>query len=109
MNASGIQQDEMQSIDGELHTKATEGCLLIYCKSAQAAIDLAFLVPPDIFAKLWDLYNRASAPELHTIIMTMPIKDRIASVMFFLQRAHGVQFACYFNLGMILNSSAISA
>lgn len=105
----GIQQDETLGVDGELHKEATEGCRLIYCKPAQGAIDVAFLVPSDTFAKLWDLHNRSSASELHTIIMTMPIEDRVASIMLSLPRADAVQFAYHFNLEMIFNFSAISA
>jgi len=102
----GIQQYETLGVDGELHTKATKGCRLIYYNAAQGAIDMAFLVPSDTFAKLWDLHNGS---ELHSIIMTMPIEDRVASVMLSLPPADAVQFAYHFNLEIIFNSSAISA
>jgi hypothetical protein len=70
---------------------------------------MAFLVPPNTFTKLWDLYNGSSALELHSIIIIMLIEDRVTSVMLSLLRADTVQFAYHFNLEMIFNSSAISA
>jgi len=105
----GGQLDKTLGVNGELYTKVTEAYRLIHCKPAQGAIEMAFLVAPDTFGKLWDLHNRSSAQKLHSIIMTMHIEDRVASVMLSLPRADAVQFAYYFNLEMIFNSSAISA
>ena len=93
-------------INGESHEKGSIHGQLS-STSVENALEMAFVVPPNIFEHLWDSYKQCSFQKIHSIIMTVPIEDRVASVMLSIPRANAVAFGYNFELETITNGKAI--
>jgi hypothetical protein len=68
-------------------------------ETAQAAIEAAFLVPPDVFQEFWDLHHQSA-----TIILTIPVERRAASVVLSIPRVKATQLSYYHKLPTIFTS-----
>lgn len=98
------QQTEVPDVDGnwsckfpwwrDAHTQ-TEG--------AQEVIERAFLVPPTKLDKLLKLHPQSTAR--HSIILTIPIVDRVATVLISIPREDAIRFGWESSLPVIFNAS----
>jgi hypothetical protein len=74
-------------------------------KPSQAAIEAAFLVPAGLFEEIRKLHSQSTVQEPHTIILTIPVERRVASVVISIPRALATQFSHQFRLPTIFKSS----
>lgn len=70
-----------------------------------ANIETAFLVSPDAFERIWALHDAWAVGEPHTIILTIPVERRVASIALSIPRADAIQFGRQFELTKIYPST----
>jgi len=65
-------------------------------------IETAFQVPPDIFDKIWQRFRVSwTRQEHHSIILTIPVEDRVASFVISVPRMDAIQCGSEDNLPTI--------
>ncbi|BAE64503.1 unnamed protein product [Aspergillus oryzae RIB40] len=74
---------------------------------AQEVIEMAFLVPPSRLDELLKLYPPSTSR--HSIILTIPIEDRVATVVISIPREDAIRFGYESTLPVIFNSNPLSA
>jgi hypothetical protein len=74
-------------------------------ETAQAAIEAAFLVPSEVFEEVWKIHRQSASQEPHSIILTIPVERRVASVVLSIPRAQATQLSYQFNMPTIFTSS----
>ncbi|KXG52960.1 uncharacterized protein PGRI_000100 [Penicillium griseofulvum] len=72
-------------------------------EGAQEVIERAFLVPPTKLDKLLKLHPQSTAR--HSIILTIPIVDRVATVLISIPREDAIRFGWESSLPVIFNAS----
>lgn len=68
-------------------------------------IETAFLVPPEVFTVIWELHPEWAAQEPHTIILTIPAEDRVASLALSMPRPYAIDLGHDFGLQTIYKST----
>lgn len=67
-------------------------------------IETAFLLSPREFHKIWERYESITAGESHSIILTIPVEDRVALIVLLIPRPEAIDIGSQFKLPMIFQS-----
>jgi hypothetical protein len=67
-------------------------------------IETAFLVPTAVFEEIWRSRNKWSAGETHSIILTVPVEHRVATIALSIPRPDAIRFSDEFSLQTIFQS-----
>ncbi len=66
--------------------------------TARSQIEEAFLVPPNIFEEIWKFHHEWTAREPHSIILTIPAGDHVASAILSIPRADALDLSYQYSL-----------
>lgn len=69
-------------------------------------IETAFLVPTAVFEEIWRSRNEWSAGEAHSVILTVPVEHRVATIALSIPRAGAIRFGRKFSLQTIFQSTS---
>jgi len=72
--------------------------------TASSMIETAFLVPTAVFEEIWRSRNEWSTREAHSIILTIPVERRVATIALSIPRAGAIRLGRKFNLQTIFRS-----
>jgi len=102
-NASveGDEQEEPE-VDGVFDSMRRQRCMLNLFITAQAGIEAAFLVPHNVFKDIWRLHSESALQEPHTIVLTIPFEQRVASAVLSVPRADALRLSLEFSLQRII-------
>ncbi|KAL8674149.1 MAG: hypothetical protein Q9168_001443 [Polycauliona sp. 1 TL-2023] len=65
---------------------------------ARSQIEEAFLVPPNVFEEIWKFHHEWTAREPHSIILTIPAGDHVASAILSIPRADALDLSYQYGL-----------
>ena len=75
-----------------------EKACFILSATARSQIEEAFLVPPYVFEEIWKFHHEWTAREPHSIILTIPAGDHVASAIISIPRADALNLSYQFSL-----------
>jgi hypothetical protein len=77
--------------------------IYLYITEATQEVGIAFLVPYSKLDRLLKLHHPSEA--FHNIILTIPIADRVATIVISISREDAIRFSYEFTLPVIFNSN----
>lgn len=92
-----FEQRVQEEIYGELcilrqDTRLTLGA------TARSQLDGAFLVPPNVFEEIWKSHHEWTVREPHSIILTIPAGDHVASAILSIPRDNALDLSYQYSL-----------
>lgn len=92
-----FEQRVQEEIHGELCI-LRQNTWLTLGATARSQIEEAFLVPPNVFEAIWKFHHEWTAREPHSIILTIPAGDHVASAILSVPRADALDISYQYGL-----------